>query len=153
MQLRERDWCNVITAHEGDSAAYTWRLSKMTLGEHVLIPRRRHEKKSPRGDAVPDAPVTAVAVSRCGNFGLVGTAAGRLDRYNMQSGLHRGAYFRYMPFLGQSSCSYAGTSVRVLMAVIGPITMSNVTWMVACSDSRWGSNLLKYWMDPDILQL
>ena len=40
------------------------------------------------------APVTAVAISSCGNFGLVGTAAGRLDRYNMQSGLHRGSYSR-----------------------------------------------------------
>jgi U3 small nucleolar RNA-associated protein 21 len=43
----------------------------------------------------PDAPVTAVAMSLCGNFGVVGTAGGRVDRYNMQSGLHRGAYLRY----------------------------------------------------------
>ena len=42
----------------------------------------------------PDAPVSAVAVSSCGNYGLVGTAAGRVDRYNMQSGLHRGFYAR-----------------------------------------------------------
>ena len=41
-----------------------------------------------------DAPVSAVAVSSCGNYGLVGTAAGRVDRYNMQSGLHRGFYAR-----------------------------------------------------------
>ena len=25
-QVRERDWCNVITAHEGDPTAYVWRL-------------------------------------------------------------------------------------------------------------------------------
>ena len=37
LQLRERDWCNVITAHEGDSAAYTWRLSHLTIGEQVLL--------------------------------------------------------------------------------------------------------------------
>ncbi|PNH00379.1 WD repeat domain-containing protein, partial [Tetrabaena socialis] len=42
----------------------------------------------------PAAPVTAVALSRCGNFGIVGSASGRLDRYNMQSGLHRGTYCR-----------------------------------------------------------
>ncbi len=92
-QLRERDWCNVITAHEGDSAAYTWRLSHLSLGEHVLRPRRAREKGA---DAAPDAPVTAVAISCCGNFGLVGTAAGRVDRYNMQSGLHRGSYCRHV---------------------------------------------------------
>ena len=32
--------------------------------------------------------------SRCGNFGCVGSEAGRLDRYNMQSGMHRGSYCR-----------------------------------------------------------
>ncbi|EIE21950.1 WD40 repeat-like protein [Coccomyxa subellipsoidea C-169] len=91
-QLRERDWCNVISAHEGDTAAYTWRLSHLSLGEHVLRPRRKRERGA---DAAPDAPVTAVAISCCGNFGLVGTAAGRVDRYNMQSGLHRGSYNRH----------------------------------------------------------
>ena len=44
-----------------------------------------------------DAPVTAVALTCCGNYGLVGTAAGRVDRYNMQSGLHRGFYARSVP--------------------------------------------------------
>ena len=38
--------------------------------------------------------MTSVAVSPCGNFGIVGTSAGRVDRYNMQSGLHRGTYCR-----------------------------------------------------------
>lgn len=27
----------MITAHEGDSAAYTWRLSHLTIGEQVLL--------------------------------------------------------------------------------------------------------------------
>ena len=40
-QLRERDWANVITAHEGHTAAYTWRLSHLTLGEHVLKPPKK----------------------------------------------------------------------------------------------------------------
>ncbi|CAK0785298.1 hypothetical protein CVIRNUC_008505 [Coccomyxa viridis] len=90
-QLRERDWANVITAHEGHTAAYTWRLSHLTLGEHVLKP----PKKKVQGMVeMLDAPVTAVALTCCGNYGLVGTAAGRVDRYNMQSGLHRGFYAR-----------------------------------------------------------
>lgn len=37
-QVRERDWANVVTAHEGDPAAYTWRLAHFTLGDHVLVP-------------------------------------------------------------------------------------------------------------------
>ena len=41
LQLRERDWANVITAHEGHTAAYTWRLSHLALGEHVLKPPKK----------------------------------------------------------------------------------------------------------------
>lgn len=36
--VRERDWANVITAHEGDPTAYVWRLAHFTLGEHELSP-------------------------------------------------------------------------------------------------------------------
>ena len=88
-QVRERDWCNVITAHERDSRAYIWRLQHYALGEHVLAPPPKELL-----NAAPPAPVTAVALSRCGNFGFVGSASGRVDRYNMQSGLHRGQYTR-----------------------------------------------------------
>ena len=38
IQVRERDWSNVITAHEGDTRAYVWRLQRYTLGEWVLFP-------------------------------------------------------------------------------------------------------------------
>ena len=91
VQVRERDWANVITAHAGDPVAYTWRLQKFSIGEHALRPLGS-AKRGP--DCLPPSPVTAVAVSACGNFGLVGTASGRIDRHNMQSGLHRGAYSR-----------------------------------------------------------
>lgn len=47
LQLRERDWANVLTAHEGDPSAYTWRLSHLTLGEHVLRPPRKIAKVGP----------------------------------------------------------------------------------------------------------
>ncbi|KAG2482597.1 hypothetical protein HYH03_018481 [Edaphochlamys debaryana] len=87
-EVRERDWANALTAHEGDPSAYTWRLAAFTLGEHVLTPPPEELH------GAPAAPVTCVALSRCGNFGLVGSASGRLDRYNLQSGLHRGAYSR-----------------------------------------------------------
>lgn len=32
LQVRERDWCNVVTAHEGSATAYTWRLQHFSLG-------------------------------------------------------------------------------------------------------------------------
>jgi hypothetical protein len=47
-----------------------------------------------RLDGTVPAEVTAVCISQCGNFGVVGSAAGRVDRYNMQSGLHRSQFLR-----------------------------------------------------------
>ncbi|GLC36521.1 hypothetical protein PLESTM_000455900 [Pleodorina starrii] len=87
-EIRERDWANVLTAHEGDPAAYTWRLAHFSRGDHVLEPPEEELSGSPA------APVTSVALSHCGNFGFVGSSSGRIDRYNMQSGQHRGAYYR-----------------------------------------------------------
>ncbi len=100
--MRERDWCNVITAHEGDTAAYTWRLQHFTLGEAALAP------PAAELGGRPAAPVTAVAISSCGNFGLVGSGSGRVDRYNMQSGLHRGAYRRQAAAAGAGEWGPAG---------------------------------------------
>lgn len=89
-QARERDWANVITAHAGEAAAYTWRLAHFTLGQHALLPpdapQQQHLHAGP--------PVSSVGISCCGNFGLVGTEGGRVDRYNLQSGIHRGTYAR-----------------------------------------------------------
>ena len=92
-ELRERDWCNIVTAHEGETSAYTWRLEKFALGEYLLLPPERES-----GILLPKPQVvTSVAVSCCGNIALVGSAAGRLDRYNLQSGIHGGGFYRRFP--------------------------------------------------------
>jgi hypothetical protein len=103
-QARERDWANVITAHAGEPAAYTWRLAHFTLGQHALLPpdapQQQHLQAGP--------PVSAVGISCCGNFGLVGTEGGRVDRYNLQSGIHRGTYWRQQPQQQQQQAGAAG---------------------------------------------
>jgi hypothetical protein len=93
-QTRERDWANVVTCHAGDPAAYTWRLANFTLGEHVLMPPLDEQQTPGQQQQAAAAAATAVAVSCCGNFALVGNDAGRVDRYNLQSGIHRGTYWR-----------------------------------------------------------
>ncbi|GMH45573.1 hypothetical protein BSKO_13530 [Bryopsis sp. KO-2023] len=86
-EVRERDWANAITAHDGDRKAYTWKLRDHTIGEHVL------ELPFQKGKGNPGV-VTSVCLSRCGNFALVGRSSGRLDKFNMQSGMHRGEFRR-----------------------------------------------------------
>eukprot|EP00963_Diacronema_lutheri_P001243 scaffold80_cov325-Pavlova_lutheri.AAC.33 len=84
-QIREKDWCNLITCHEGDRAAYLWSLKDSALGQHKLIPPGKLDDQTP---------ITCVGLSVCGNFGIVGTSAGKVERFNVQSGLHRGSYKR-----------------------------------------------------------
>lgn len=37
-EIRERDWCNVVTCHMDTPSAYVWRLQNFVLGEHILMP-------------------------------------------------------------------------------------------------------------------
>jgi hypothetical protein len=62
----------------------------------LLPPLDEHQApgQQPQTAAAAAAAATAVAVSCCGNFALVGNDAGRVDRYNLQSGIHRGTYWR-----------------------------------------------------------
>ncbi|OLL22595.1 U3 small nucleolar RNA-associated protein 21 [Neolecta irregularis DAH-3] len=73
---REKDWDNILTAHKNDTAARTWNWSRKVMGKHAF---KTNDK----------TPVSAVALSLCGNFGFVGSAGGIVDVFNMQSGIHR----------------------------------------------------------------
>lgn len=37
-EIRELDWCNVVTCHMDTAQAYVWRLKNYVLGEHILNP-------------------------------------------------------------------------------------------------------------------
>jgi len=75
---RHYDWPAVISAHEGVAAAFIWSAKHQALAPKVLKP--------------PEAsPVSAVAISSCGNYAVVGLENGALHRFNLQSGLHRGS--------------------------------------------------------------
>ncbi|ERN12564.1 hypothetical protein AMTR_s00025p00209980 [Amborella trichopoda] len=81
-EIRQRDWCNVVTCHMDTPQAYVWRLQNYVLGEHILKP------------SCPDnpTPVKSCAVSACGNFAVLGTQGGWIERFNLQSGERRGSY-------------------------------------------------------------
>ncbi|KAK6143173.1 hypothetical protein DH2020_023521 [Rehmannia glutinosa] len=80
-EIRERDWCNVVTCHMDTAQAYVWRLQNFVIGEHILSP-------------CPDnpTPIKACAISACGNFAIIGNAGGWIERFNLQSGISRGSY-------------------------------------------------------------
>ncbi|RAL53865.1 hypothetical protein DM860_004336 [Cuscuta australis] len=80
-EIRERDWCNVVTCHMDTAKAYVWRLQNFVLGEHILSPCPENP-----------TPVKACAISACGNFAVIGTSGGWIERFNLQSGISRGSY-------------------------------------------------------------
>ncbi|KAI3922959.1 hypothetical protein MKW98_007090 [Papaver atlanticum] len=69
-EIRERDWCNVVTCHMDTSRAY-----------HILTPSTSER-----------TPIKACTISACGNFAFLGTEGGWIERFNLQSGQSRGSY-------------------------------------------------------------
>ncbi|KAG8633655.1 WD repeat-containing protein 36 isoform X2 [Manihot esculenta] len=98
-EIRERDWCNVVTCHMDTAQAYVWRLQNFVLGEHILRPCPENP-----------TPVKACAISACGNFAVVGTAGGWIERFNLQSGISRGSY---LDVSEGRSCAHEGEVVGV----------------------------------------
>mmetsp|Transcript_42133 Transcript_42133/g.108558 ORF Transcript_42133/g.108558 Transcript_42133/m.108558 type:complete len:572 (-) Transcript_42133:64-1779(-) len=78
--VRHHDWPAVVSAHEGLDAAFVWSAENKALAPKAM---------RPEGDK-DCAPVTAVAISSCGNYCVLGLANGSLHRFNLQSQLHRG---------------------------------------------------------------
>lgn len=73
---KDGDWENIITAHKGLPYARTWDAHRGAVGRWQL-------KTSDK------SVVRSVAISFCGNFGLIGSAHGTVDVYNLQSGVRR----------------------------------------------------------------
>ncbi|KAI3414794.1 WD_REPEATS_REGION domain-containing protein [Psidium guajava] len=138
-EIRERDWCNVVTSHMDTPQAYVWRLQNFVIGEHILRP-------------CPDnpSPVKACAISACGNFAILGTVGGWIERFNLQSGISRGSYIDQLE----------GTNHAHDGAVVGVACDSTNTLMISAGyagdikvwdfkgrelKSRWeiGSSLVK----------
>lgn len=69
-------WESVVTGHQGDRFARTWFWGRKRAGRWAFE----------TGD---QGHVTAVAMSPCGSFALVGSSKGGIDMFNLQSGIHR----------------------------------------------------------------
>ncbi|KAI2637177.1 WD domain-containing protein [Hypomontagnella submonticulosa] len=69
-------WESVVTAHKDDPYVRTWFWGRKRAGRWAF-----------RTDDA--ANVSAVAMSPCGTFAVVGSAEGGIDMFNLQSGLHR----------------------------------------------------------------
>uniref|UniRef100_A0A8C5WWV6 WD repeat domain 36 n=1 Tax=Laticauda laticaudata TaxID=8630 RepID=A0A8C5WWV6_LATLA len=83
---RQNDWDGIIACHQGYVTCTTWNYQKSTMGIHKLNPKDISKNKSLGIYA------TVVDITSCGNFAVIGLSTGHVDKYNMQSGIHRGRY-------------------------------------------------------------
>uniref|UniRef100_A0AAY4DNW5 Small-subunit processome Utp21 domain-containing protein n=1 Tax=Denticeps clupeoides TaxID=299321 RepID=A0AAY4DNW5_9TELE len=83
---RQSDWDGIVACHRGFLIATTWNYQKGSMGAYKLEPKRFDRNRALNVYA------TAVDVSSCGNFVVVGLSSGHIDMYNIQSGIHRGYY-------------------------------------------------------------
>ncbi|AOW01647.1 Utp21 specific WD40 associated putative domain-domain-containing protein [Yarrowia lipolytica] len=74
--LRQQEWDSILTTHKGENWAQTWDGHRGRVGAHRL----------PTSDG---GIAQTVTVTQCGNFGVVGSATGSVDIFNLQSGILR----------------------------------------------------------------
>ncbi|KAG0493288.1 hypothetical protein HPP92_004282 [Vanilla planifolia] len=109
-EIRERDWCNVVTCHMDTPKAYVWHLQNFVIGEHILSPSAENQ-----------TPVKACAISACGNFAIVGTEGGWIERFNLQSGISQGIY---VDNLELNKCAHYGEVVGVACDATNSVMIS-----------------------------
>lgn len=86
---REKEWDNIAAVHLGLATVTTWSYDKLKMGELKLLPERFDAKKS---QLKVNVVATCLCLTSCGNFVLIGYSSGHVDRFNIQSGIHRGSY-------------------------------------------------------------
>jgi U3 small nucleolar RNA-associated protein 21 len=92
-ESKSRDWGDLVTIHKDHAMAYVWSTKQKSQSGPVL---RQEEWNVSAMKVQPpkSAHATAVAMSSCGNFAVVGTKGGAIYKYNIQSGMPRGSFPR-----------------------------------------------------------
>lgn len=85
---REKEWDNIAAIHAGIIQTTTWSFHKSRLGDHRLVPKKFYNKN--RIDF--QAETTSITSTHCGNYVIIGYSSGDVERFNIQSGLHRVSY-------------------------------------------------------------
>lgn len=85
---REKEWDNIGAIHSGIITTTTWSFGKSKMGELKLVPEKFQNKN--RRDFISEP--SCIVLSHCGNFVLIGYTSGDLERFNIQSGIHRASY-------------------------------------------------------------
>jgi U3 small nucleolar RNA-associated protein 21 len=90
-ETRQKDWGNLVSIHKNHTNAYLWRFKHRVVTEVILRqPSWQNNEMMYSSDRTTHS--TAVSLSPCGNYAVVGSRGGVIYKYNVQSGANRGAY-------------------------------------------------------------
>lgn len=81
---REKEWDSIAACHRGVKKVTTWSYDRCCMGKHQLLHKRF--------EGVRGISALCVSLSACGNFVTIGYSSGHVDRFNIQSGIHRMTY-------------------------------------------------------------
>jgi U3 small nucleolar RNA-associated protein 21 len=90
--MKENDWDGIVAVHEGRRRVSAWNYVRATRSQH----RFEHERFTTKVYHQIDVVATCCDISPCGHFCIIGYSTGHIDMYNMQSGLYRGSFGRFM---------------------------------------------------------
>lgn len=85
---RDKEWDSIVAVHRGIPTVTTWSFDKSKMGDHKLC----HERFKKNVSGQKGISATCVYLTHCGNFVVIGYSSGHIDKYNIQSGLHRGTF-------------------------------------------------------------
>lgn len=81
---REKEWDGIAACHRGVKRVTTWSYDRCSMGKHQLLHKRF--------EGVRGVSALCLSLSACGNFVTIGYSTGHVDRFNIQSGIHRMTY-------------------------------------------------------------
>ncbi|XP_053659157.1 WD repeat-containing protein 36 [Anopheles marshallii] len=86
---RDKEWDSIAALHQGLVQVTTWSYDKRRMGDLHLVPEAFQNKQQNK-----DITITAscLCLSHCGNFVTIGYSSGHVERFNIQSGIHRASY-------------------------------------------------------------
>ena len=85
---KDREWDNIACVHRDLALTTTWSFGHSKMGELQLLHDRFKTDNSLKKTSVANC----LCLTSCGNFVLIGYNSGHVDKFNIQSGIHRGSY-------------------------------------------------------------
>ena len=126
-------WATLATIHKGQIAAHIWSRKNKAITSKTLTPPAYVSGLNQ--EQIMLAPASAVAVTACGNFCVVGYGNGVIHKFNLQSGTHRGHF-------AHSAVDVAASAARSnSRSITGLFVDLSRRILVSCSSDR----LLTFW--------